>query len=97
MSLPSWLPETFEEESKTCHGLAEYYREKSKSKPEFGQRLFIHAAENEDEKSAFLLAASKSSDEEVWKKACRVLTDGISALRPINTGPVNRGIPLRPE
>jgi hypothetical protein len=82
MALPSWLPETFEEAGKNCKRFAEHLRNKCESEPKPNDlSLLKYVANNEDEKGQFLLEASKSRDEAVWKKACCVLTEGISALR----------------
>src|ERR1035441_10255743 len=98
MALPGWLPETFEEEGNRCIRLSEHFRNKCPLEPKTDDErnirdLFHCAANNETEKGEFLLFASKSKDEEVWKKACQVLTDGVSALRPLTTGAANSGIP----
>ncbi|MGB8783529.1 MAG: hypothetical protein WCD02_10460 [Terriglobales bacterium] len=82
MALPDWLPETFEEAGKNCKCVAEHFRNKCDLEPKPNDlSLLKYVADIEDEKGQFLLEASKSRDEAVWEKACRVLTDGISALR----------------
>jgi hypothetical protein len=94
--LASWLPEHFEEQGKRLVLLADWIRRKCESESDGDLvRLLKCVAANQEEQGRFLLDAAKSKDELAWAKACRVLTDGISALRPTNTAPVNSGVPLR--
>ncbi|MGA7400671.1 MAG: hypothetical protein WBW38_11660 [Candidatus Sulfotelmatobacter sp.] len=95
MALPNWLPEQFQEEGKRCLHFAEYIRRKCELEPNDLDGILKCVAANQDEVGRFLLDAAKSKDARVWEKACRVLTDGVSALRPTNTGPVNSPVPLR--
>lgn len=95
MRLPSWLPQQFQEEGSRCIRLAEYIRGKCESEPSELAGILKCGAANQEEVGKFLLHAAMSTDERVWETACRVLTDGISALRPTNTGAVNCAPPLR--